>query len=167
MPLSIARLSLFSKHSNAPTRFFLYVFDISYDVSFHDRLKKNLRFATFIIYLFNFTTQSRNFHFRKFVTTKRIILTRIISFALIEMYVSILPFEFPLTFLFLFPFPLSFDSTRSSLSPIARLRPTIGVPMPTLSETLRTGPYPPPPRYPRQVLQRPPQHRSGMREIEE
>lgn len=67
-----------------------------------------------------------------------------------------------LLFLFLFPFSLS----RSSLSPIARRRPTIGVPMPTLSETLRTGPYPPPPRYPREVLQPLPQHRSGIqREI--
>lgn len=168
MPLSIARLSLFSKHSNAPTRFFLYVFDISKRcfVSRSIEKKPPIRDVYYLFIQFHDPVTEFSFQKIRYHETNHSN-ANYLCFALIEMYVSILPFEFPLTFLFLFPFPLSFDSTRSSLSPIARRRPTIGVPMPTLSETLRTGPYPPPPRYPRQVLQRPPQHRSGMREIEE
>lgn len=63
-------------------------------------------------------------------------------------YYIVLPFlrSSPSNFL-LFSFPLPFFSLEIEfIAEIARLRPTIGVPMPTLSETLRTGPYPPPPQ---------------------
>lgn len=104
-------------------------------LSFHDRCVQISSPRLLSIYS---TSQSRKIRY------ERIILPQKNELLYRSPFSSILPFEFP--FIFLSPPFLSLSLEIEFIAEIARLRPTIGVPMPTLSETLRTGPYPPPPQ---------------------
>lgn len=162
----------------SPSFFTLPISPVS-RLSFHDRrVEKSPRFnATFIIIIH---LTSRIISENSFPPTNDLyqVRFRIIYFPhplefrndRNELYTFCSPplrISFYLFFFFFSPFSVSLSIARSSLSAIARHRPTDRRADPDLSETLRTGPYPPPPRYPQEdfaTSSNP--HRSGVREIQ-
>lgn len=106
-------------------------------LSFHDRCVQISSPRLLSIYSTS-RSQSRKIRYERIILPQK---DELLSFSLF--------FDPPLRISSYFPFPslsLSLSLEIEFIAEIARLRPTIGVPMPTLSETLRTGPYPPPPQ---------------------